>query len=506
MVVIDVSRVFPGNTPQIIATVTGTLTALSDGMQYGWSAPIIPVLQSPSSPVQITDSDIVWIENIYLLGGLVGIPLTMYILDKFGRKNTMLIASMEYLVAWLLVAFASSVEVIFVARFITGLASDTNFVATPVYIAEISQKKIRGRLGSLIYIMMLMGVVLIYAIGPFVSIAASSSVGAGIIVLQLLTFSFMPESPYYLLVKNRKEEARRALRILRSSKDVEDELNEIAEVVEQENEVRGRPLELFTVKSNRKAITIMTVLAFAQHYSGISVMLMNIHMILEDAATIIPASTAAIIFSVLMLLACTFSALLIDKVGRRLLLFVSSFLTAVSLLALATYFAVKDNDVDVKDYNWVPVVAVMAFAVTFKCGLGLIPIVMTAELFPTNIKALGCTVSDAMYVSAGASSIYLFHFLQRNYGMHVPFFLFGCSCLLVGIFAIVVIPETKGKTLDEIQRLLKGEPLSTSCANGIHTNIYEKVPLLSSCDDVVEKSYRATKIEEDRPVSPQLSN
>uniref|UniRef100_A0A1Y1L872 Major facilitator superfamily (MFS) profile domain-containing protein n=1 Tax=Photinus pyralis TaxID=7054 RepID=A0A1Y1L872_PHOPY len=470
MVVLDVSRVLPGNTPQIFATVAGTLTALSDGMHYGWSAPIIPLLQSPSSPVQISESDVVWIENIYLLGGLIGIPLTIYILDKFGRKNAMLIAAVEYLIAWLLIAFASSVEVIFVARLITGIASDNNFVATPVYIAEISHKKIRGRLGSLIYIMMLIGILLIYSIGPFISIAASSAVGAGIIVVQLLTFSFMPDSPYYLLVKNKKEEARRALQILRSSKDVDDELDEIAKVVEEENKVRGRPKELFTVKSNRKAITIMTVLCFAQHYSSISVMLMNIHMILEDAAAIIPASTAAIVFAALMLLACTLSAFLIDKVGRKILLLSSSFLTGLSLLVLASYFAIKENNIDVTDYNWVPVAAVMVYAVTFKYGLGLIPIVMTAELFPTNIKALGCTLSDAMYVTAGASSVYLFHFLHRNFGMNVPFFLFGCSCLLVGVFVVFVIPETKGKTLDEIQKLLKGEPLSTGKSKEIKTN------------------------------------
>ncbi|KAB0795132.1 hypothetical protein PPYR_11971 [Photinus pyralis] len=470
MITLDVSKVFPGNTPQILATVTGTLTALSDGMHYGWSAPMIPVLQSPSSPVEIADSHIVWIENIYMFGGLVGLPITMFTLDKLGRKNTMLIAAVEYLIAWLLIAFASSIEIIFVARFLTGIAADTNFVATPIYIAEISQKKIRGRLGSLIYVMMLIGILLIYSIGPFVSIVASSTVGAALIILQLSTFSFMPDSPYYLLMKNKKEQARRALQILRSSKDVDDELDEIAKVVEEENKVRGRPKELLTVKSNRKAITIMTVLCFGQHYSSISVMLMNIHMILEDAASIIPASTAAIVFAALMLLACTLSAFLIDKVGRKVLLLSSSFLTGLSLLALASYFAIKENDIDVTDYNWVPVAAVMAYAVTFKYGLGLIPIVMTAELFPTNIKAIGCTLSDAMYVIAGASSIYLFHFLHDTFGMHVPFFLFGCLCLLVGIFVIFVIPETKGKTLDEIQQLLKGERLSKNNSKEVNGN------------------------------------
>ncbi|KAK5645067.1 hypothetical protein RI129_006367 [Pyrocoelia pectoralis] len=478
MVVVDISKVFSGRIPQILATITGTLNALSDGMQYGWSSPIVPILESPSSPVKITNSDIVWIENTFMLGGLAGIPLTIYLLDKLGRKNSMLISAVENLIAWLLLIFASSSEVILIARFLTGIAGDCNFVATPMYIAEIADKKIRGRLGSLIFIMMLLGILLIYAIGPFISISASSGVGAAVLITQLLTFSFMPESPYYLLVKNRKVEARKALQILRASEDVDDELEEIAQSVEKENESRGRPFELFTVKSNRKAVIIMLVLNFAQHFSGVSVILMNLHMILKDAATIIPPSIIAIIFSVLMLVACALSALLIDSLGRKILLYSSCFTTGVSLLMLASYFACKNNGINVDSYNWVPVVTIISYAITFKCGLGLIPIVLTAELFPTNVKALGCTVSDAMYIIASVSSIYMFHFLQTRYGMHIPFFIFGCSCLLSGVFTIFYIPETKGKTLDEIQKLLKGQLMSVNGACGSDTD-NERIPLLS---------------------------
>ncbi|KAB0795136.1 hypothetical protein PPYR_11975 [Photinus pyralis] len=308
--------------------------------------------------------------------------------------------------------------------------------------------------------MMLIGILLIYGIGPFVSISASSSVGVAILVVQLLTFSFMPESPYYLLMKNKREEARRALQIFRSSQDVDEELEEIAQVVEAENKARRRPLELVTVNSNRKAFAILTVLSFAQHYAGISVMLMNIHIIFKDVATIIPPSSAAILFSACMLLACVIAAFLIDSLGRKVLLYSSSFLTGIFLLILATYFAMKENNINVSEYNWVPIVAVMLYALTFKCGLGLIPIVMTAELYPTNLKALGCTAADAMYLIAGTSSIYIFHYLQRNCGMHAPFILFGCCCIFSGLFSLLIIPETKGKTLEEIQKLLKGEAKS----------------------------------------------
>ncbi|KAF5308537.1 hypothetical protein FQR65_LT06202 [Abscondita terminalis] len=445
-----------GKICQIVAVTTGSLTALSDGMQYGWSSPALSVLSSLSSPIKFEEWHMVWLENVYMLGGLIGLPLTIYLLDKFGRKNCMLIAAVENLIAWILMGTATSIELLLFGRFLAGLGADVNFIATPTYIAEISDKQIRGRLGSIIYIMMLTGILLIYSVGPFVSIAASSTIGACIIIVQLLTFSFMPRSPYYLLLKNRVEDAKKSLRLLRFPDNVDDELKEIAEIVRKENEERGRPIDLLKVKSYRKAFFIMTVLNFGQHFSGISVMLMNFHLILEDAASLISSSTVAIVFSIVMLISCITSAVLIDKAGRKFLLYTSSFLTGISLFILAAYFKIKHSNVDVANYNWVPIFSVMLYAVSFKWGLGLVPIVLTAELFPTNIKALGCALADAMYIIAGGLSIFLFHTLINTFGLEVPFFLFSVCCILVGLFSIFVIPETKGRSLDEIQQMLKG--------------------------------------------------
>ncbi|KAF5291216.1 hypothetical protein FQA39_LY14458 [Lamprigera yunnana] len=437
-----------------------TLTALSDGMQYGWTSPIGEILLSSKSPFDAKESDLMWLENIYMIGGLAGLPITVYLLDKVGRKNTMMISAVESLVAWILIASTSSMGVLYGARFLTGLAADVNFVATPVYIAEISDKNIRGRLGSIVYMMMMVGIVLIYIVGPFVSITISSLIGACVLVVQLLTFSFMPESPYYLLMRNQKEKARKSLTIFRSSLDVDEELEEIARSVEEENAQRGSLIDLFKVKSSLKAFIIMAVLNTAQHFSGISVMFMNMHLILNSAELTISINTVAIIFVTLMLIACIISGSVIDMIGRKVLLYTSSFLTAVSLLILASYFDLKDRGVDTYQYNWIPIFAVMLYAVTYKYGLGLVPIVLTAELFPTNIKAVGVTVCDAVYVIAGALSIIVFHVMQKSFGMEAPFFLFGACCILTCLFSIFVVPETKGKTLDEIQSLLKGEVLS----------------------------------------------
>ncbi|KAF2897994.1 hypothetical protein ILUMI_08182 [Ignelater luminosus] len=426
-------------------------------MQYGWTAPVIPILESADTPVQIQKSDVVWIENSYLLGSFAGLPFIIYSLNKFGRKNSILIAAVQNLISWILTAFATSVEVLYVARVIQGFSCNAAFVSAPMYIAEIADEKIRGFLGAWVYLMMLIGIIVVYSVAPFVSIAISSLVGGIFVIIQLVTFPFMPDSPYYLLLEDKVDAAKKSLQRLRSSEDVETELKEIEAAVVRQKSERGKLMDLFIVDSNRKAMLIMTVLNGSQHFSSISVMIMNLHTILGDAASMLEPSAAAIIFSVIMLAAATISSFVIDRTGKKILLSSSSFLTGISLTVLAIYFAVKNSGVDVASYSWVPVVTVMIYAGVFKYGLGMVPIVTTGELFPTSVKAMGMTFADAMYDIFAVISIYLYKFLADEYGMHVPFIVFAITCFLTTAFVSYYIPETKGKTLEEIQFMLKGK-------------------------------------------------
>lgn len=132
------------------------------------------------------------------------------------------------------------------------------------------------------------------------SIAVSSAVGASFQIFQLFTFPFMPESPYYHLLKGNTSEAKRSLQRLRNKEDVEEELNEISEAVKRQSQEKGTPKDLIMVPSNLKAVIIMTVLNGSQHFSSISVMLMNLHSILGDAEGMLTPNSAAIIFAVIM--------------------------------------------------------------------------------------------------------------------------------------------------------------------------------------------------------------
>uniref|UniRef100_A0A1Y1N4L4 Major facilitator superfamily (MFS) profile domain-containing protein n=1 Tax=Photinus pyralis TaxID=7054 RepID=A0A1Y1N4L4_PHOPY len=133
---------------QIFASLSATVSEISDGMQYGWSAPITALLLSARSPFPFKESDVVWVEISLLFGTLIGIPITVVLLESLGRKTSILVATAQNLLAWVLIAFANSAGVVYAARFLSGIAASVVFAAAPVYTAEIADKKIRGFLGS----------------------------------------------------------------------------------------------------------------------------------------------------------------------------------------------------------------------------------------------------------------------------------------------------------------------------------------------------------------------
>lgn len=429
-------------------------------MQYGWTAPVLPILLGPDSPVVTTKKQGELLESMLMIGSFFGLAPTIYFVEKLGRKRSILLSSFVTLIIWIITAVAPSIEYIFVARFFAGSAGNMAFVATPMYIAEIADQRIRGFLSSIIYLMMLVGILLIYCIAPFIPFYAHCIVGAVLVIIELIIFPFMPESPYYLLSKNNKEDARKSLKWLRpKNSNIDKELEEIAAVVARQKTEKGRPQDLLLVASNRKAFMIMAILNGAQHFSSISVMLMNMHLILEAGGSIyIEPSKAAILFALIMLLSASLASFLMDKFGRKGLLITSSTLTGGCLMVLAVYFSLKNLQYDLDSISWIPVVSVMCYACCFKLGLGIVPIVLTAELFPTKMKAIGMTLADTMYVVACLLSLQVYQLLTDHYGIQYPFYIFSISCFIAATVTFLFIPETKGKSLDEIQFLLKGAP------------------------------------------------
>ncbi|XP_044757256.1 sugar transporter ERD6-like [Coccinella septempunctata] len=444
---------------QFSTVIIATLNAVSDGMNYGWSSPMLPRLEKDDSPVKVTETDEPWLESILLFAGLVGLPITTYLVDKIGRKQSTLAAACTCVVGWTLIAIADNIFYLYIARFMMGIAADMAFISSPMYIAEISHKSIRGYLSAIIYVMSYIGTVLIYTIGPYVDFTVPSVVAIVFLVTQIIVLPFMPDSPYFLIKKGKTESARISLKRLRATEDVDEELNEILTFIELEKrKEKGKISDLFTEPSVRRAIIIMTVLNGGQHLAGYTAIGMNVNAILSFAKyKYFEDETATIIFGSLMLVGSVVATLLVDKFGRKTLLIISTVLTGAALTTIGIFFFLQD-DHDLTSVSWILVVALMSYAITFKLGLGVVPIVLTAELFPVRVKAYGMACADGVYVLFGSLSVWIYDILRKDAGgMFMPFFFFAGCCFIVCIFVSFFIPETKGKSLEEVQNILKAK-------------------------------------------------
>lgn len=218
--------------PQYLAAITATLCLAAAGTQIGWTSPILPKLKSPNSRVPLTSDDASWIASFSLLGSIPSIILSGFIVDRLGRKTSLLISGIPHIISWILIIVAWNPYILYLSRFIGGIGLGIGYVICPMYIGEIADKEIRGSLGSFIKLMVTFGELYAHAIGPFVSYECLAYSCAVMPVIFLLTFGWMPESPYYLLMKNREDKAINSLKRLKRYA-TEDQLEEDMEQMQK---------------------------------------------------------------------------------------------------------------------------------------------------------------------------------------------------------------------------------------------------------------------------------
>lgn len=417
---------------------------------------MIPYFLSPESHIIMSRHEAEWMETILLLGAICGLPLTAFSVDRIGRKMSILLSCSVLIVTWIVIALANQIGYIYGARFFQGIGLNMAFVAAPMYVGEISHKSIRGFLSSLIYVMSLFGVVVIYTIVPLLPFYVPSLIAIAILASEIIAFSFLPESPYFLIAKGRHEQAATSLRKFRKCFDVDKELIEMKQGIESDNKEKLKFQEVFQLRNYRRALIIMVILNGGQLFNGFEVILMNLHDILTAAGSVyIGASSAAITFSTINIIFSIAASILVDKFGRKKLLIISTFSTGICLFGVAIYFHLKQLGFETVSYSWIPVVSIMTYAAVFKFGLGTVPIVMTSEVFASKIKAFGMTFSDGVYIVSSILVLQIFFLLRDMFGMYVSFYLFALSNILTLVCVLYFVPETKGRSLEEIQEVLK---------------------------------------------------
>lgn len=429
------------------------------GFLFGYD---IAMMSGPTAQIQelfnLSDSSLGFTVAIAIIGTIIGTVIIGKPAEKYGRKRSLIFLSGMFALSAIGSALAQSWYILMFFRFITGIFLGSTTVVTPMFIAEISPADKRGKLVLLNQFLVVFSIFLAYVINYVISQAFAGEtwrVMIGVeaipaIIFFILLFS-VPESPRWLVNKNRKADALQVFESI-GAKDPHGELNSVVEAIEAEIHLEHGKL---FVKENRFSIILTILIAAFNQLAGINAIMIYAPRVFEMAGF---ATDSALLQSIsigLTNLAFTFLALfLIDRYGRRTLLMVGSvgMVFFLSMLAKAFY---TNNFTEFGGYG--VMIYLMGFIAFFAFSQGAVLWVFISEIFPNKVRSKGQALGSFTHWIMAAALIWGFPIVAEMPGIGggFSFAFFAVMMVLHFFFAWKVMPETKGKSLEEIQQELQ---------------------------------------------------
>ena len=433
---------------------------LGIGAMLSWSSPSLQYLMSEKSKIPVTLYQGAWITCLSGIGSVIGYLIIPMLMDRVGRKYTLLVFAGPQIVSWILIIFARNYLMLYTARIVGGLGYSCVGLIS-IYVGEIAERRIRGMLSILIVVSGDLGMFMVATMGSCLTYQTMNLILFSIPVIYFLSFIFMPESPYFYLMQNRYEEAVKSLMKLRGVKKPETVTSEIErmKVVLDENQEprKNNWRELFCSESNRKGFVIVIFAHLTPIISGSLIMIAYAQQIFEYSEfSLTPAHSFMVVLAV-KILSGFLASQLIEYLGRRVLYLMSGISSAFALGFVGLSFFLKFHfQINASWINWWPLIGLIIFEIT-SSGISSLPFVLGGELFPVGIKKLVVTL---IFVACSATSFgteLIFPILTETLGIYASFFIFAAFCLSGTLFVFYIMPETKGKTLEEIQYLLNSK-------------------------------------------------
>lgn len=391
--------------------------------------------------------------SIFAIGGPIGSLTAGKMSNAIGRKKSLLISSLMFIVAGALMVFAANIYMLITGRFIVGYASGTVSVVVPLYLGELAPPNLRGALGTGYQFGVVSGILIAQLLafafsGPSDGIAHPGwrfLFGCTIIpaILQIALSSLLTESPRWLLTKNRPKEAADILRRLRGTTDVYEEIDSICSASDNESGDMG----FWAVLSDRNIrfpLIVGIVLQLAQQFSGINAVMFYANSFFKNVGLQDPLVGTCLVGTI-NVISTGVALMLMDTAGRRPLLIYSAVGMIVALfvmtLGLLKYLPFA---------NMVSVGGMMCFVWFFEIGLGPIPWLIVAEMFPAKPRATAMSIATMVNWMCSFIVGLVFPTLQSELN-EFSFMPFATSLVFALVFIIKYVPETKGKTTVEIQ-------------------------------------------------------
>ncbi|KAH7846125.1 hypothetical protein Vadar_010273 [Vaccinium darrowii] len=387
--------------------------------------------------------------SILTVGAMLGAVMSGKIADLFGRRGTMGFAEVFCIIGWLGIVISKGALLLDLGRFSLGYGIGLLSYVVPIYIAEITPKNLRGGFTTVNQLMICIGVSVMYLVGTLITWRILAAIGTIPCVLQVLGLFFIPESPRWLAKNDRWLDCEAALQRLRGqSANITEEAAEIRDYTESLQKLSAaRVLDLFQRKYAHSLIVGVGLMVL-QQFGGVNGIAYYASAIFESAGFSGKVGTLAMV--VVQVPMTMLGVLLMDKSGRRALLMISAAGTCLGCFLVGLSFLLQDLQVW-KDFSPVmALVGVLLFTGSFSLGMGGIPWVIMSEIFPINMKGIaGSLVTVVNWLGSWIIS-YAFNFLM-NWSSDGTFFIFSSVCGSTILFVYKLVPETKGRTLEEIQ-------------------------------------------------------
>jgi len=401
-----------------------------------------------------------WAASCALVGCIIGVAFAGILSDWLGRKKVLLLSAVFFLVSAIGTAIPRTFTEFVIFRILGGVGVGAASMTSPMYIAEISPARIRGRMVSVNQFAIIFGMLVVYFVNYFIAGAGSEEwnvqtgwrwmFGSEAIpaLILLITMFFVPESPRWLSKQKRGQEAFDILSRVGGKSHARDELVAIEDAISHEKGTIGQLLE----PGMKIVLVIGVVLAVLQQVTGINVFLYYAPEIFKKMGT--GTSAALLQTGIVGAVNLAFTVIAIwtvDKLGRKPLMIVGSAGMGASLFAmgLAAYYQ--------RTEIWV-LVFILSYIASFAVAVGPVTWVILSEIFPTKIRGRAMSIATLCLWAANFVVSQTFPMMNENtwlverFHHGFPFWIYGVLCVVSVIFVWAFVPETKGKTLEEIEK------------------------------------------------------
>ncbi|XP_065221960.1 facilitated trehalose transporter Tret1-like [Planococcus citri] len=445
------------NFNQLLSLMTVAFNELTIGMANGWVAPTLNSLQNPNGEFTMTLEESSWIASLENIGTIPGAILTAFILDVVGRRVLLTSTAFVFFFMWVVTIFTRSVPVLCLMRLLFGVFVGINEGTNAPYLAENSSPYIRGVFGAVCITIYFIGLLAEFVIATYFSYTTTSAINATVTFLAFLSVLWIKEPVQFLLMKGKVTKAEKNFAWLRGSsidnEDIQMEFERIKQNVQAENLKKLSFKKTITSPANYKSLFIMITTYALIGFTGFFPVMSYASMAFSSSDILTP-NEFTILFGMAQVMAIVPTSLFIGRFNRRSIILISLSLIATSHAVTTILYYMNSSIISIPYFPWLIFTSITFYASVFAFVYPAI-FVIRGELFPLSVKATGGCLSIIAFNATNFFTTKVFLYITYGWGIEFNFLLFCLLTCMSILFVYFFLPETKNKSLIEIQEMLE---------------------------------------------------